>query len=398
MNKIINLNNFDNKKQNFLLIFYDASHRYGWFYELIEELAQNFNLHLFTNISSTVSYDQVVSCITFDKNNELNLNAYPNDASLSFFDDVINDLIKQFGIFDFVLDSPLRTIFYTELSQMLKETKKVHYVLYEPNFWIDSTLLGYLSLRLFEDNFYFASKGSLKWIEKELNMSLVKKNIVGIPVPQIDLFLAKGEIKSNHSQNEPLKIIIPSRIEVTKMYIISSLLDILKLIQEGFNIEVTVIGKDGGLSRTIQNIINKSELKAVVTKVSEQNPIDIDFWKEHDVAIAMGTSALITVAMGIPTIYSLPNVPKINNNKEIIYEYVHNKGFLGINFDSINEPPSIKYEDKKTYTYYALLKSILTNELDLSLLSNQSLEYIQKNIDLLRIKNIIHRITNNESY
>ncbi len=54
------------------------------------------------------------------------------------------------------------------------------------------------------------------------------------------------------------------------MYIISSLLDILKLIQEGFNIEVTVIGKDGGLSRTIQNIINKSELKAVVTKVSEQ--------------------------------------------------------------------------------------------------------------------------------
>ena len=98
MNKIINLNNFDNKKQNFLLIFYDASHRYGWFYELIEESAQNFNLHLFTNISSTVSYDRVVSYITFDKNNELDLNAYPNDASLSFFDDAINELIKQYGI------------------------------------------------------------------------------------------------------------------------------------------------------------------------------------------------------------------------------------------------------------------------------------------------------------
>ncbi len=78
---------------------------------------------------------------------------------------------------------------------MLKETKKVHYVLYEPNFWIDSTLLGYLSLRLFEDNFYFASKGSLKWIEKELNMSLVKKNIVGIPVPQIDLFFGERRNK-----------------------------------------------------------------------------------------------------------------------------------------------------------------------------------------------------------
>lgn len=31
-----------------------------------------------------------------------------------FFDDAINELIKQFGIFDFVLDSPLRTIFFIQ--------------------------------------------------------------------------------------------------------------------------------------------------------------------------------------------------------------------------------------------------------------------------------------------
>jgi len=114
------------------------------------------------------------------------------------------------------------------------------------------------------------------------------------------------------------------------MYVISALLDILQLLNEGFNLEITLIGQDGSLSNTIVDLINRSNLKKVVKKLPTQYPIDTDFWKEHDVAITMGTTALVTAAIGVPTIFALPNLPIMKNRNEILYEYIYNKGFLGI--------------------------------------------------------------------
>ncbi len=392
MKKVVNIENFDVKKDNFLVVFYDISQRYGWFYEFIEELSHRFNVHLVTNILPLEPYESIVSCTSLDKNSELNLNIYPNDISLGVFEDIVQDLTKQFGEFRFVLDSPLRTTFYIELSEQLQKVKKMHYTLYEPNFWIDPPPIAYTSLKLWENNFYFMSPASIKWIERNVNRKINTSNIVGVPVHDIDTLLANGRIKEKHHSNESFKIIIPSRLEVTKMYVISALLDILQLLNEGFNLEITLIGQDGSLSNTIVDLINRSNLKKVVKKLPTQFPIDTDFWKEHDVAITMGTTALVTAAIGVPTIFALPNLPIMKNRNEILYEYIYNKGFLGIDFDLMVDIPSLDFDGKLKFTYYELLKRILQNELDLFSISSQSISYVENYISFLRASNIVDRL------
>ena len=322
--------------------------------------------------------------------NVVDLGILPSEENANKFFDYFNAIYVKYNI-SLVIDFPFTTSYYLEYCNDKIKFNLIHYVTYEPNFsGIDLELkknfVVYTQKRL-----CFITKAGLKEVYKNVGLlnglAYNETNIIGIPTKDIRLLLQNNKENFN---TEILNILIISRISATKSFVLNFVEDIAKLIvKENYKIKVTLIG-DGNMLPVVLELIHTFGISDNIQILPPHFPLDYNLLLQHDIAIELGTTALITAALGIPTLYAIPTL--WFNYFSGFSGYAGTLGYLGIDYDYFED--EFKQQFQKD-TYFNVIKEIYTkkNRAEyLKNLSSLSKNYIAENLDKLETKQIVDKI------
>ncbi len=332
-----------------------------------------------------VGIKKLVDDIIEMKNYDLNL--MPNLDILTNFATSFKEIIYKYNI-KYVISVPLYPSIYMEYCKQNIDFNLLHYVTYEPNFDGDNKDIKRELLINNLNSHIFIGKAQAQSVFNFLNLDYqnYSVNIVGIPVPDIKEYLEK---EKNFSKTDELKILAISRITATKSYVFNLIEDVAKLINHGYNIKVTIIG-DGNYLPIINEMIRYYNIKNNFNLMQSTYPLNYDFIQTFDLAIESGTTALITAALGIPTIFAIPTT--WFNYFGYFSGYAGALGILGLDFDFFTDSYFVV---NQKYTYFDLISNIC-NRKDkdefLRELSVISKTYIRNNYSYLNCDIIVEKI------
>jgi glycosyltransferase involved in cell wall biosynthesis len=334
-------------------------------------------------ISVKKSFTEIVILNNYD------FNIFPSEEVLRNFIKDFKLITNRFNI-SLVLSFTIVTGYYLEYCTNYIPFKLFHYVTYEPGFDGQNKNIKTNLLLNNLDRFLFLSKQGAQSVFNFLGLNYqdFSVNVVGVPIPDVEELYKK---KKEYIETDYLKIIVVSRLAATKSFVINLIEDVGKLINKGYKIKVTIIG-EGDYLPILEEIIRYYSIKSEITLIKSQYPLDYKFLQEFDVAVCMATTALITAALGLPTIYAIPTT--WFNYFGYFSGYAGALGILGLDYDFFNDGYS---PVSQKHTYYDLLQEIL-NRKDrmefLKELSEISKNYITENYKLLNNCEIVDTIIN----
>jgi len=300
-------------------------------------------------------------------------NVRPLDEEINKLNLFISKLIEDKNI-EIIISLPFFISFFIQFPQN-KLLKIIYYITYEPNFSGENLDIKRSFILNNYDRLVFINKPGIKLFKSYFNLDIsnIHFNYVGIPIKDYKSLL-KYE-KNNFFNDGFLSIIIISRFAPTKSFILNAIEDLSKLILSGYPIKVTILG-EGVLKELLSVIISYYSVQDSVKFEDASYPMNYEELIKYDFSIATGTTAIITAALGIPTLMALPT---------LWFEYFGYfsgyAGTLGIVGDDYDYFQDSLFPINQKYTYFDFIKSIF--ELEdiqgyLKTLSERSKEYCEK--------------------
>lgn len=372
-------NNFSNKFNENILFVIHSVENIGGAAITIKELAIEFKnrgskVYLLTN--NIAEEDLVGIESVFDKIilfKDCNLNKFPDDEDIVKFSRIYKSNVSKYNI-KLVITFPFYPSYYVESCNKDINIRSIHYVTYEPAFTGEFIKEKIEFLSQFHDRILFLNKAGIEFLY--LNISLNKGfifNYIGVPI--IDYKQLISLKKEQFFNDSTLSVVIISRFAPTKSFVLNALEDIIKLISKGYKIKLTIYG-EGDYELLLKHIINLKNVQDNILINRSQFPLKYNELIKYDLSIGMGTTAIMTAAMGIPTLYAIPTT--WFEYFQYFTGYAGSLGLLGVDYFYFMDPFS---PENQKYTYFDFIKSIF--ELEdiqgyLKTLSERSKEYCEK--------------------
>ncbi|KLO21682.1 glycosyltransferase [Marinitoga sp. 1155] len=255
---------------------------------------------------------------------------------------------------DLVIGHPVTASMWLEEANKVLKLNVKHYLITIVNFLIGDISQNIKFYKESINNILHIDALTKEYLELRLkvnNFNFNEYNYVGVPYFTIDKL---KNIRLNNNFDSKIRIIMYPRFTYTKSFVLNAVEDMAKLINNGYEFYVNIVGV-GGFSNTIKEIIKFHNVEKYI-KIIPLEKIDFRFVAIHDLAVNTGVSASETSYLGIPTIFA-DTTPWFNFVSQYT-GYINPRGILGKDFN-LEDP----YFDFYSYnTYYDIVKSILDLE------------------------------------
>ncbi|BBE30613.1 hypothetical protein OSSY52_07540 [Tepiditoga spiralis] len=283
------------------------------------------------------------------------LSEYPEDIEkiMDFEKELKN--IKNIFPPELVIGHPVTTSLWLEKTKNKLNLNIKHYLTTIVNFFIGNPNKNIKFYKENTNNILFIDALTKEYLELKLGIKNYKPDshyhYVGVPYFSINKL---KNISLNNNFDDKIRIITYPRLVYTKSFLLNAVEDMAKLINNGYEFYVNIVGK-GGFSNIMREIIKFHRVEKFI-KIIPMEKIDFRFVSIHDLAINTGVSAIETSYLGIPTIHA--DTTLWFNFINGYTGYVNPRGILGKDF-KLKDPT---FDFYKYNTYFDIIKNILDKE------------------------------------